>query len=405
MKAKLFFIFCLISLSKNVWANPDIITWKGEARRMVWSLYREYPLADGSREYRTDQYFFGKDTTIGTNTYWEVFWRKDCDAKNNASANYALREDSVRVYVYDYVSQKEHVFFDFCLKENDVLAMDWIEETDTYKNPVFRVLDAGDTILSTTFWPKVDFHYIKVYDTVHQVTDMWLSRVGSVSYGIAWHRDFGSSLDTLETILCANGGETYKNPEYPSCYISKSEAEYVSCTGKLTFAPTPTLSFPEPDCCYKAIVIKWGELTPILSFNSTWAYDGLPLQVQDVEYMEGDSVEVEGRVSMSYDLGGRLYSELELENIRKIGATPVEKQQKVKLKLIPNPAKETITLSASGCRLQRVEILDASGRILYAAILNGTDSFHYNVSWMPSGIYLVRVETSCGVLTEKFSVE
>ena len=404
MKAKLLFTLFLCSLLPNVWANPDIITWEGEARWMVWSLYREYPLADGSREYRTDQYFFGKDTTIGTNTYWEVFWRKDCDVENEVSAGYALREDSARVYVYDYVNQKEHVFFVFSLKENDVLAMDWIKETDTRKNPVFRVLDAGDTILSTTFRPKY-FHYIKVYDTVHKVTDMWLSRVGSVSYGIAWHRDFGSSLDTLETILCTNGGNDYKNPEYTSCYISGAEPEYVSCTGKLTFAPTPTLSFPELDCCYKAIAIKWGELIPILCFNSTWAYDGLPLQVQGVEYMEGDSVEVEGYVSTSYDLEGWLYSELKLENIRKIGATPVERQPKAGLKLTPNPAKETITLSASGCSLQRVEILDANGRVLYAATLNNTDSFRYNVSWMPSGIYLARVKTPCGVLTEKFSVK
>ena len=402
MKAKLFFVFCLGSLPTIVWANPDIITWKGETRWMVWSLYREYPLADGSREFRSDQYFFGKDTTIGTNAYWEVFWRKDCDAKNNASANYALREDSVRVYVYDYVSQKEHVFFDFSLKENDVLVMDWMEETELCKNPVFRVLDVGDTILSTSFWPK---HYLKVYDTVHQVSDMWLSQVGSVSHGIAWHRDFGSSLDTLETVLCTNGGNDYKNLEYTSCYISEAEPEYVSCTGKLTFAPTPTLSFPEQDCCYKALTIKWGELTPILSFNSTWAYDGLPLQVQGVEYMEGDSVEVEGLVSVSYDLGGRLYSELTLENIRKIGTASIDRRQKVKLKLIPNPANETIMLIASGCNFQRMEILGSNGRILFASALNGTDSFRYNVSWMPSGIYFARVKTSCGSFTEKFSVE
>lgn len=406
MKAKLLFTLFLCSLLPNVWANPDIV--RDRWTSSVWSLYREYPLADGSREYRTDQYLFGKDTTIGTNAYREVFWRKDSDAQNNASANYALREDSVRVYVYDYASQKEYVLFDFSLKENDVLAMDWMEETEMCKNPVFQVLDVCDTTMGT--WWK-NFHCLKVYDTVHQVTDMWLSAVGSASHGIAWHRDFGRSLDTLETVLCVNEGETYKNPEYETCYVSMDESFHVSERGKLTYIATPGVFYELPDCCHHVLAAELGESVYIIKYKTTdsdykdWTYDYRSFLFQDVEYMEGDSVEVEGRVSKSYDLGGRLYSELKLENIRKIGATPVEKQQKVKLNLIPNPAKETITLSASGCRLQRVEILDANGRILYAATLNGTDSFHYNVSWMPSGIYLAQVKTPCGVLTEKFSVE
>ena len=373
-------------------------------------MYREYSLVDGRREYRTDQYLFGKDTTIGNNTYWEVFWRKNCDKKNEVSTGYALREDSVRVYVYDYSSQKEHMLFDFSLKENDILAVNWIEGTDTRKNPVFRILAVGDTVIPTSIWQK-SFHYLKVYDTVHQVTDMWLTGVGSISHGIAWHRDFGPSLDTLETVLCTNGGNDYKNPEYTSCYISGAEPEYVSCTGKIMFTWTPFEGFPELDCCYKALAIKWSGLTPILSYNSTWAYDGLPLQVQGVDYMEGVSIEVEGYVSSSYDIGGRLYSEMELENIRKIDTTPfpgpvrVEKQQKAELRVSPNPAKETITLTATGCNLQKVEILDVNGRVLYAATLNGTETFDYNVSQMSSGFYLARVKTPCGVLTEKFSVK
>ena len=75
------------------------------------------------------------------------------------------------------------------------------------------------------------------------------------------------------------------------------------------------------------------------------------------------------------------------------------------LHLYPNPAKETVTLTATGCKLQRVEILDMNGRVLHAVTLNGTETFDYNVSQMSSGFYLARVKTSCGVLTEKFSVK
>ena len=403
MKAKLFFILCLCALSMNVWAKPDVVQWN-----IVWSLYREYSLVDGSREHRTDQYFSVRDTIIGTKVYQKVFWREEGDYTKEALADYALREDSVRVYVYDYASQKEYVFYDFSLKENDILAVDWIEETDTRKNPVFRVLAVGDTAIYSS-WRK--FHYLKVYDTVHHITDMWLSNVGSVSYGIAWHRDFGRSLDTLETVLCVDGGMVYKNPEVPSCYIPKSEPEYVSCTGKLILVPEPLLTSARPDCYCTTIAIKWGELTPILTVNSEWAPWQHPLEVQGVEYWEGDSVEVEGYVSIRRNIDGGLYSQLEIDNIRKIDTTPVpgpvsvEKQQKAELRISPNPAKETITLSTTGCNLQHMEILDVNGRVLHAATLNGTETFDYNVSQLPSGIYLARVKTPCGVLTEKFSVK
>ena len=258
---------------------------------MVWSLYREYSSVDGQREYRTDQYLLGKDTTIGTNAYREVFWREDSDYKNEISAGYALREDSVRVYVYDYASQKEYVFFDFSLKEDDILTVDWIEETNARKNPVFRVLAVGDTIFPTSIWQE-RLHYLKVYDTVHQVTDMWLSEVGSVSHGIAWHRDFGRLLDTLETVLCVNDGDVYKNPEYyPTCYISQVEPEYVSCKGKLILIEAPSWYdiFETP---VKVLAIEWGELTPILRYADTWwTFEGYPLRIQGVDYMDGDSVE------------------------------------------------------------------------------------------------------------------
>ena len=79
--------------------------------------------------------------------------------------------------------------------------------------------------------------------------------------------------------------------------------------------------------------------------------------------------------------------------------------QQFAVSVFPNPAKETITLRATGCNLQKVEILDVNGRVLHAATVNGTETFDYNVSQMPSGIYLARVKTSCGVLTEKFSVK
>ena len=412
MKAKLFFILCLCSLSMNAWASPGITTrdYWGE-----WSLYREYSLVDGGRAHRTDHYFFRwRDTIIGVNAYEEVFWREDGDYENEAPAGYALREEGDRVYVYDYDSQKEYILFDFSLKENDILVTDWMEETDTRKNPVFRVLAVGDTTMAIKAyyggWHTRQFHYLKVYDIVHQITDMWLTGVGSVSHGIAWRRDFGRSLDTLETVLCVNAGRDYKNPKCSTCYIPQVEPEYVYYRGKLIFKRVYNWCEPAVDCYSNALAIQWGELTPLLCSNIEWGFDCCgrigcpPFLFNGVEYHVGDSVELEGYVSQRRSQHGGLYYEFELER-DVFPEVPVEKRQKAELKLFPNPAKETITLRATGCTLQKVEILDVNGRVLHAATLNGTETFDYNVSQMPSGIYLARVKTSCGVLTEKFSVK
>lgn len=403
MKARLLLVLFLCALSVVVAsANLDIIPSPGISK--TWSIYQEYTIVDGTREYKTDLYgCTGRDTTIGNHVYRKVFLMNGVTP--SIQMGYVLREDSVRIYAYDYTDQKEYVIMDFSLKTNDILTMKWIEETEMYKNPVFRVLAVGDTSISSK-----KFHYLKVYDTVHQVTDMWMTEVGSVSHGIAWHKYIERSLDTLETVLCVKGGKVYMNPKYETCYISKVENSYVSQKGKLKFIATPEIFYPQLDCCYEVLAAKLGESTYIIKYKTSisgamdWIYDESSLLFQGMEYTAGDSVEVEGYVSTSYDLEGGLYSEIRLENIRKVGTTSAEKRPQAELIIFPNPATETITLTAMGCALQKVEILDVNGRVLYAAACNDTDAFRYNVSSLPSGIYFARVTTPCGVLTEKFSV-
>ncbi|MCM1168375.1 MAG: T9SS type A sorting domain-containing protein [Bacteroides sp.] len=400
MKAKPIIILCLYLLSLNAWANPEVVPETEPFK--LWSLYWENTVIDGNWN-GTNQYFVMGDTAIGNNSYKKIFWREDGDKQNEALAGYALREDSVRVYVYDYTGQREHVLFDFSLKANDVLMMDWVEETDNLKNPVFRVLEVGDTIAPFPFGQS---HYLKVYDTVHQVMDMWLTGIGSALHGIAWHKS-GLPSEIFETLLCIDGWSMHGKGR---CY-SGDDHYYISGRGKLVIVGTPALIFPEFDCCYQALAVAMDDGVHILSNNmdtvpfSGWAVDGFPFHFQGVDYMEGDSIEVmNGFVEHFYSLKGYPYSEMLVTDIRKVGAAPTEKHPKAELILSPNPTGETITLTTTGCGLQKVEILDVNGRVLYAAILDNQTSFRYNVSWMPSGIYFARVKTPCGVLTEKFSV-
>ncbi|MCM1531241.1 MAG: T9SS type A sorting domain-containing protein [Bacteroides sp.] len=398
MKRKLSIILLLCVLSPNVWAGPGIVSGE-EARVRVWSLFRY------KETYcRNDQYCYGKDTVIGEHTYREVLWRASCDKKNEASAGYALREDDIRLYAYDYATQREYVIMDFSLKADDVWETDWIEETDNLKNPIYRVLAVGDTVISGN-----KFQYLDVYDVVHQVSDSWLTKVGSSSHGITWHRYFGSSLDTIENVFCVNGGKDYMGPAH-ACYLLNcvDHMHFYGGNGRLVFTE-PMFSFPGTD---KILSFKWtvGDTSVVwgLSFiDEGYKYGDGPFQIGGEEYMIGDSVHLFAEIVYSYyDLRGYPFPFIETSpsDLKKICATPTEKHQKAELILSPNPAGETITLTATGCNLQKVEILDVNGRILYAATLDNQTLFRYNVSWMPSGIYLARVKTPCGVLTEKFSV-
>ena len=72
--------------------------------------------------------------------------------------------------------------------------------------------------------------------------------------------------------------------------------------------------------------------------------------------------------------------------------------------LSPNPAKSLVTLKCTGDKQGSVEIIDMQGKCWRKKALYG-DYAEFDVSALPTGAYLVRINTEKGTSTMKLSIE
>ncbi|MCM1041408.1 MAG: T9SS type A sorting domain-containing protein [Bacteroides sp.] len=334
--------------------------------------------------------FFGKDTVIDGNTYKNVLYKKvlywdNFDLLPVRHRGTALREENQKLYLYDYATKMERVMCDFSLKPGDTI--------DAYEE--FRVVATGDTVF---FEGGKKHKYIKLeVRSETSIEDFWVEGIGSLSVGIEWDGCWNCP-GSNDALLCCRDGDRNLYEKTEKCLLNVDEATF---EGKIDFVGESPEDVPEGEPVLPCLwpVLQTEKDRYFLMKNGVYDCD---LVVDGIRYEAGDEVEIRGIASI-YRRNG-LQSDLEILSIKKKGNVGVETTEKAELRIFPNPAGETVTLTATGCNLQKVEILDMNGRVLYAATLDNQTSFRYNVSWMSSGIYFARVKTPCGVLTEKFSV-
>lgn len=75
------------------------------------------------------------------------------------------------------------------------------------------------------------------------------------------------------------------------------------------------------------------------------------------------------------------------------------------LSLYPNPATEMIVISSGGSAIEKVDIYNAAGALVYSAQSSDSSNFRYNVSSLEAGIYFAKVETSDGAKVMRFIVK
>ncbi|MDE7101784.1 MAG: T9SS type A sorting domain-containing protein, partial [Bacteroidales bacterium] len=368
----------------------------------VWSLYKGMSMGEMLRfTGENPVLFFGADTLIDGKAYKNVLYRRvfhweNFDELPSYDWGCAMREEDSKVYHYDYETKEERLMFDFSLKPGDTV--------ETYSK--FVVTEAG--VLAG----DNHLHYIDLRDIERGCDDRWIERIGSQTSGIFWN-DCWCCAGYMNRLACCKEKDD-KGPFYFGKYFSEClSAEYATFMGEIAFFSDPPSSqtyLPNSDTSTLWAVIdnlkeqEYDALKRMTLMRNSTPF-AQKLVVDGVEYFAGDKVEVIGWRSSDMKSGGGTDSYLEIHSIKKKDNVGVEISEKAELRVSPNPAKETITLTAMGCKLQKVEILDVNGRVLYAATLNCTETFDYNVSQMPSGFYLARVKTPCGVLTEKFSVK
>ena len=75
------------------------------------------------------------------------------------------------------------------------------------------------------------------------------------------------------------------------------------------------------------------------------------------------------------------------------------------LSLYPNPATEMIVISSGGSAIEKVDIYNAAGALVYSSPASDSSNFRYNVSSLDAGIYFAKVETSDGAKVIRFIVK
>jgi Secretion system C-terminal sorting domain len=80
----------------------------------------------------------------------------------------------------------------------------------------------------------------------------------------------------------------------------------------------------------------------------------------------------------------------------------------VKILAFPNPTSNNITINASGLicgRDYQMDLIDMNGKIWYAKTIHAKMSIEIPLETMPAGVYVLRIHTLKGMVTEKIVKE
>ena len=84
--------------------------------------------------------------------------------------------------------------------------------------------------------------------------------------------------------------------------------------------------------------------------------------------------------------------------------TSLEESLAANLKLYPNPTNTKITLEATpGLSLKEIRLLDLQGKQIMAVNAKGKSTFELNLQDLPAATYLLRIQTSQGWTTKRFT--
>jgi len=75
------------------------------------------------------------------------------------------------------------------------------------------------------------------------------------------------------------------------------------------------------------------------------------------------------------------------------------------IQILPNPTNGQFRIQLSeGMQAERIEIMDVSGRQLFASAIAEKDKI-YDFSYLPKGVYIIQVKTQGKSLREKLIIE
>ena len=116
-------------------------------------------------------------------------------------------------------------------------------------------------------------------------------------------------------------------------------------------------------------------------------------------YADSHEIKIFHNNELSYD-GKQVSGTLQISRITSAFVLSVEDQEKLKVELYPNPAKDIFTLSFPQSETGTIAIYNVLGQESFRSTFSGKQS-QFNVSNLRSGIYLVSIKTETGTVTKK----
>ena len=78
-------------------------------------------------------------------------------------------------------------------------------------------------------------------------------------------------------------------------------------------------------------------------------------------------------------------------------------KKKINFSIVPNPAREIATISADA-GITSVSLVNIYGQVVKTEMVNSLTTYTLNVANMSEGIYIVKVETTEGIATQKLNI-
>ena len=105
-------------------------------------------------------------------------------------------------------------------------------------------------------------------------------------------------------------------------------------------------------------------------------------------------------------IGERSYDEANLT--RAWGTEPLAVNEivvKAALKIYPNPASTSITVSSGSNTISKIEIIDIQGRVVLSETALSAPKVQVNISDLAAGSYILKAHTAAGIETEKLVIK
>ena len=177
----------------------------------------------------TDYYKFEGGITMQGKYYHNMYRCSHDSTQTNWNKDpYFYREDSNKVYRYEWLIQIETLIYDFNLMVGDSILFDPYYEC-AYVTNVDSIMIAG------VYRKRIQFE---------NPNDVWIEGLGSL-YSTFEPLIYYYMLGTLSELLCVNdsSGKLYQNPAYNSCWVDTlivGTDEGIAMSSAMKIHPNPT---------------------------------------------------------------------------------------------------------------------------------------------------------------------